>query len=640
MAEALLKKSRVSPFTVLMGTISRQLGGEHLRRLKILLGGHINKENLSSLQGGFDLIHVLQKRGLVTEKKLSFIRKLLEDCELFSLVELLDEYKQTFQDMDGKTGDNTVMTTNRINALQRMRKRQDEELQNCAERGKVLKQTLEEKLTLLDTQKEIMIIGQEAIENISKLRESAEQERSEVEQRVQEQEAMFEAQEKELQEIQSLLRTKDKPNKGNEKVEKRRTVFESVLSKQSNEKVSKTTDALYKQEDEKRETVSKLMKSMNDSRRVLLKKRSSVRQCLEAVLRKTKELVSVDEVFLETMEVVRNLKKEIRQNELDLFDLQQQAEETEDEIARTRNYGIANSFKIPLWRLNMVQTSQSKGHVLNYTEVLPENSYSLGSLGMRSTPLQFDFPSCVASHKGHIYVADRKNCRILVINCLGELTREPIDFGNTGPVAIALNKRGNLIATDAMIIRVYSSDGTLSHNFLPVYSKRDSRPELSALTVDRDGVILAADLSNHRIQKFHIDGHFVGFIGGSMYLQYPSGVAVTENNDVLISESERHQLKVFHKNTESFSVLGRRGVGKDHLMNPRGLAIDNKGNILVADSLNHRIQVIDAQGRFITSLGRLGSGPGCLDTPYAVAVNSRGQVIIADSGNHRITCFT
>ena len=104
MTEALLKKSRVSPFTVLMGTISRQLGGEHLRRLKILLGGHINKENLSSLQCGFDLIHVLQKRGLVTEKKLSFIRKLLQDCELFSLVELLDEYKQTFQDMDGKTG--------------------------------------------------------------------------------------------------------------------------------------------------------------------------------------------------------------------------------------------------------------------------------------------------------------------------------------------------------------------------------------------------------------------------------------------------------------------------------------------------------------------------------------------------------
>lgn len=278
--------------------------------------------------------------------------------------------------------------------------------------------------------------------------------------------------------------------------------------------------------------------------------------------------------------------------------------------------------------------------MLNYKEVLQENSYSLGSLGMRTSPLQFDFPCCVASNKGLIYAADRNNCRVLVFDSLGELTREPIEFGSTGPSAIAVNKRGNIIATDSLIIKVFSSDGALSHNFLPVYSKRDTRPEISALTLDRDGNILAADRPNHRIQKFRIDGHFLGFIGGFMYLQYPSGVAITKANDVIISECERHQLKIFHEHGKSFTVVGRSGVGKDQLMNPRGLSVDNVGNILVADSLNHRIQVIDPQGNFIGSFGRLGSGPGCLDTPYAVTVNRRGHVIVADSGNHRITCFT
>ena len=278
--------------------------------------------------------------------------------------------------------------------------------------------------------------------------------------------------------------------------------------------------------------------------------------------------------------------------------------------------------------------------MLKYYEVLHENSYSLGSLGTRSVPLQFDFPCCVASYKGLIYGADCNNCRVLVFDSFGELTREPIEFGNTGPMTIAVNKRGNIIASDSQIIKVFSSDGALSHNFLPVYSKRDTRPEISALTVDRDGNILAADRPNHRIQKFRIDGHFLGFIGGSMYLQYPSGVAITKSNDVIISECERHQLKIFHDHAKSFTVVGRSGVGKDQLMNPRGLAVDNVGNILVADSLNHRIQVIDPQGNFMASFGRLGSGPGCLDTPYAVAVNRRGHVVVADSGNHRITCFT
>lgn len=259
---------------------------------------------------------------------------------------------------------------------------------------------------------------------------------------------------------------------------------------------------------------------------------------------------------------------------------------------------------------------------------------------MRSVPLQFDFPCCVASHNGLIYTADRNNCRVLVFDAVGELSREPIEFGSTGPLAIAVNKRGNIVVTDSQIIKVFSSDGALSHNFLPVYSKRDTRPEISALTLDREGNILAADRPNHRIQKFRIDGHFLGFIGGSMYLQYPSGVAMTKNNDVVISECESHQLKIFHEHGKSFTVVGRSGVGKNQLMNPRGLAVDNTGNILVADSLNHRIQVIDPQGNFIGSFGRLGSGPGCLDTPYAVAVNRRGHVIAADSGNHRIICFT
>ena len=258
-------------------------------------------------------------------------------------------------------GQNTATTTRRINALQRLMGRQLEELNHCAGRGQDLKKTLEEKQMLLDTQKEIIIVGQEAIDSITEQREVAEQERSVVEERAQEKEAMFEAQEKELKEIQSLLGTKERNNKKNIKLDKRQSVFESVLNKHSNEKANKTIETLTKQRDEKEETLKKMTKSVDDIREQLLEKRSSVRQCNEAAFLKTKELVSVDQIILETMDDIRKLKQEIRQNELELFDLQQQVDETESELDRTRKDGITNkAFKIPLWRLGTNENTKSK----------------------------------------------------------------------------------------------------------------------------------------------------------------------------------------------------------------------------------------------------------------------------------------
>lgn len=101
MAFVLQEHKRISPFNILIGTISSQLSRENIRKIKVQLRGHVNKELLSRLKGGFDIMHILQDRGLVSEKKLSFLRKLLQDCELFALIELLDEYKQAVHVMNG-----------------------------------------------------------------------------------------------------------------------------------------------------------------------------------------------------------------------------------------------------------------------------------------------------------------------------------------------------------------------------------------------------------------------------------------------------------------------------------------------------------------------------------------------------------
>src|SRR6056300_583972 len=145
--------------------------------------------------------------------------------------------------------------------------------------------------------------------------------------------------------------------------------------------------------------------------------------------------------------------------------------------------------------------------VLNYKEVLQENAYYIGCYGNKIDYLQFDSPSGVTITRDDvIYVADKGNSRVHIVDQLGNEIKDPITINNHQPSSIAVSKKGNIITTDTQMIKVFTSDGLLSHNFLPVYSQKDRQPKISALTVDKEGHILAADIANHRIQKFRIDG--------------------------------------------------------------------------------------------------------------------------------------
>ncbi|KAL9971911.1 hypothetical protein ACROYT_G018133 [Oculina patagonica] len=184
-------------------------------------------------------------------------------------------------------------------------------------------------------------------------------------------------------------------------------------------------------------------------------------------------------------------------------------------------------------------------------------------------------------------------------------------------------------------------NGELLRPILPVYSKNDKRPELSAVAFDILGNIYAADKANHRIQKFTFDGNFLCFIGGLHDLHCPMGIVVKKNGDVIVTEYENHRLKIFsQENLGESKIIGARGVGAGKFACPRGVALDHNDNILVADSQNHRIQVVSSIGEPLGTFGMIGSDPGCLDTPYDVVMDASGNIIVADAKNHRLQVFT
>ncbi|XP_048589546.1 E3 ubiquitin-protein ligase TRIM71 isoform X2 [Nematostella vectensis] len=609
--------SGVTPFDVLLGTIANNLGRKDVRRMKIHLQGHINKECLDKLKNGQQVIDILCERGLLTERKLAFFRKVLLECGLEELAGFLEEFKRAAQSSDNSGSTDALKVKKRLQDLTTVIERLNQEIANQKAIGDELRSRLEEKQASLDRQKEVCIEQHEAVETLCDQADREELDRETATERALETDEVISIQERDVRSLKEAF-NKAKPKR--DAKYKRVSVFNVVLDKHSKKSLE-----IMKQKEDKEETLKKSRTASVEIWGSLYARRETLRETRADILDKTTQLVEMDWELLQTYDEIKNLKQKIRRNEIDEFDLAHELDEAREEYNRTEKRGL----------------DERPVEVIDYQNILDTNCYFIGSYGNKPDFPQFHSPLGIhVTKKDVVVVGDHGNSRVHFLDLAGQPIRDPMTIKNTHPSSLAVTRNGNLILSDGEIIKVFTSDGMLSNNFLPIYNKNDKRPSISALALDIDGNILVADMSNHRVQKFSVDGRFLGFIGGPAFLSSPSGIAVTKQGDVIISEYENHTVKVFHHHGRSFKTLGGPGIGKGLFMFPRGIAVDNDGNLLIADSLNNRVQVITIEGEFVSSFGRLGSSPGYLDVPYAVAVNRRGHVLVAEKRNHRVSVFT
>uniref|UniRef100_A0A1X7TZ35 B-box C-terminal domain-containing protein n=1 Tax=Amphimedon queenslandica TaxID=400682 RepID=A0A1X7TZ35_AMPQE len=122
-------------------------------------------------------------------------------------------------------------------------------------------------------------------------------------------------------------------------------------------------------------------------------------------------------------------------------------------------------------------------------------------------------------------------------------------------------------------------------------------------------------------------------------LKRPWGVAVTDDNHVIITENQGHCVTILDREGKKVKSLGGEGgSGNVKFYCPRGVAITPDKFLLVSD--DHRIQKISMDGYLIASVGekgRLGSRQLQFSTPDGIAISPiTGQVYIADNANNRI----
>ena len=117
------------------------------------------------------------------------------------------------------------------------------------------------------------------------------------------------------------------------------------------------------------------------------------------------------------------------------------------------------------------------------------------------------------------------------------------------------------------------------------------------------------------------------------------GVAVDEDDNIYISDSDGFCLCKFNKSGELLKRFGDFGNGPGKFNWPRGLAVAG-GQVFVCDCYNNRIQILSTKLEPVKQFGSKGAGEGQFNHPEGIAVDSEGMLYVADNGNHRVQVFT
>ena len=140
-------------------------------------------------------------------------------------------------------------------------------------------------------------------------------------------------------------------------------------------------------------------------------------------------------------------------------------------------------------------------------------------------------------------------------------------------------------------------------------------------------LIYISDCGNSRIQVVSFAGKFSKRFGQEI-LQFPFGIAVTEDN-VFVTDSDLHALLQFSK--KDYKLVrrtGTKGGGEGQLDYPSGICIDYNEDVYVADYRNSRVSVFSKNLNFLKHLFTQ-----LLRYPCDVKVTPNSVVVLDQSPN-------
>ena len=263
------------------------------------------------------------------------------------------------------------------------------------------------------------------------------------------------------------------------------------------------------------------------------------------------------------------------------------------------------------------------------------------------TNAMFYSPRGVAQlSNGNIAVADYSNNRIRIVTPAGAVTT--LAGTGNGVFADGLGPTGpNMLVAGNSVFAGQVNITNLLGNTGPV-------PNIPALTVDGDVAVtgnmsVASGSSNVTLT---VSGS-TSTVPSPASFYYPQGVAQLSNGNIVVADTSNNRIRIVTPAGVVTTLAGQAGgfadgTGTNAQFNyPQGVAVLSNGNIVVADYGNHRIRIVTPAGVVTTLAGQDTSGTANatgtnaqFNGPRGVAVLSDGNIVVADAGNSRIRIVT
>jgi DNA-binding beta-propeller fold protein YncE len=168
---------------------------------------------------------------------------------------------------------------------------------------------------------------------------------------------------------------------------------------------------------------------------------------------------------------------------------------------------------------------------------------------------------------------------------------------------------------------------------------------LAAVTVTRAGSILAAGPgAKGVIHVYSPDFKQVAIWGhpgkGTGELTGVTGIAELKDGSIAVTCAQTDfAVQIFDPTGKYLRGFGRHDIGQGNFSLPSGITVTPDGRIWVSDELRQTIQVFTPEGTFLDMLGRGGRAPGEFLYPSALAAED-GRLAVAESVGARFQVFS
>jgi DNA-binding beta-propeller fold protein YncE len=274
-----------------------------------------------------------------------------------------------------------------------------------------------------------------------------------------------------------------------------------------------------------------------------------------------------------------------------------------------------------------------------------------------TTPPRLASPvGLVADQRGHIYIADFTNYRVLKFSVKGQFLtawgssgKGPVQFGNyTTGNGLAVDLAGNVYVADPSNQRVekFTPEGRFVAEWGRGFGQQDGQFWwATAVAVDQQNSVYITDQGNERVQKFDQVGSFLSKLGrqdlGEGALDAPSGIGLGPKGEVYVADSLTRYIQKFDASGQFVLQWGvqTQATTNRYLDRTLHLAVDQAGDVYVSDSYDDYVKKYDSVGHFLFSWGGTGAKPGQFVSPTSPVFDATDNLYIADSGNKRVQKF-